>query len=384
MPVGVFEILTHCRRGNLFMLKAYLLSLGCFIDNEYLDEYLLFIEQPFSFSVTEYTEKHHVIPRSYYNSDYSKLSANEDISLNDPNNRLVKLAYADHFYAHWLLYNCTSGKLKLSNAKAVIAMSGKSDILDFPKDMILQIRDEIKRGLEFYWSAEDDSKLSELYLSGTPTEAISEILNKTTGAVKARICRLSLSDRTWTSEEETWLQLNYANLGKDGCAQHLNRTPGSIEHKVNRLQIATRIWTNEDTEWLILNYANTPTATCAEVLNRSISSITSKAFSLNLSKAIFWTETEDTWLRENKPNNTWQHCSDFLGRSICSIKQRAFDLKIPNDYHSKCSKSVRCVETGEIFVSTSQACKKYGQGVKHHLSGRHKSVKGLHFEYYHE
>lgn len=40
------------------MLKSYLLSLGCFIDNEYLEEYLSFIEQPFSFSSTEYTEKY--------------------------------------------------------------------------------------------------------------------------------------------------------------------------------------------------------------------------------------------------------------------------------------------------------------------------------------
>ena len=364
------------------MLKTYLLSLGCFIDNEYLDEYLSLIERPSSFSATEYSEKHHVIPRSYYISDYSKSALSADISLNDPHNRLVELTYSNHFYAHWLLYNCTTNKLRSSNAAAIIAMSGKSDILDFSKAMVLQICNEIKRDLEFYWSPEDDSKLSELYLSNIPVECIAETLSRTVGAVRRRINRLKLSDRNWTLEEETWLRLNYADLGRDACANYLDRTPGSIEHKVTNLRISTRLWTDGETEWLIANYANTPTVTCAEFLDRSVSSITSKAFSLNLSKANFWTEAEDIWLRKNKPNNTWQYCSDFLGRSLCSIKQRAFDLKIPNDYRSKCSKSVRCVETGEIFVSTSQACKKYGQGVKHNLQGRLKSVKGLHFEYY--
>ncbi len=363
------------------MLKTYLLSLGCFIDNEYLDEYLSFIERPISFSATEYTEKHHVIPRSYYTSDYSKPASNEDISLNDPHNRLVELAYSDHFYAHWLLYNCTINKLRSGNAVAIIAMSGKSDILTFSKTMILQICSEIKRDLDFYWSPEDDAKLSELYLSNTTVESISEILNRTPGAVKARICRLNLSDRTWTSEEETWLCLNYAELGKNACAHHLNRTLDSIEHKVNRLQISTRIWSSEDIEWLIANYASTPTVTCAEVLDRSVRSITSKAASLNLVKATFWTALEDSWLQENKPVNTWQYCSDYLGRSISSVKQRAFLLKIPNDYHRKLSKSIRCVETDEIFISVSQACKKYGQGVKQNLQGRYKSTKGLHFEY---
>lgn len=366
------------------MLKTYLLSLGCFIDNEYLEEYLSFIERPISFSETEYTEKHHIIPRSYYASDYSKSASNTDISLNDPHNRLVELAYSDHFYAHWLLYNCTTAKLKSSTAKALIAMSGKPDILNFSKIMILQIREDIKRNLDFYWSSEEDAKLSELYTANISIEAISEVIHKTPGAIKARISRLNLSSRNWTSEEELWLKLNYADLGKDACARYLNRTLGSIEHKVNSLQISTRIWTNDDIEWLKVNYSKTPTLTCAEFLNRSVSSITQKAASLHLVKATRWTAFEDTWLQENKPGNTWQYCSDFLGRSISSIKQRAFLLKIPNDYYSKCSKSVRCIETNELFNSISRACKKYGQGVKHNLQGRYKSVNGLHFEYCNE
>jgi hypothetical protein len=362
-------------------LKEALLSFDGVVDNEYLDQYVELVNNTISFSSAEYTEKHHVIPRSFYITDYSKSATNKDISLNDPRNRLVELTYSNHFYAHWLLYNCTTNKLKSSNAKAIIAMSGRSDILNLSKTVILQICNEIKRNSDFYWSHEDDAKLSELYLDNASIETMIEVLHRTPTAIKGRICVLQLSDRIWTSDEEAWLCLNYADLGKSACARHLGRSLDSVEHKVNKLQISTRNWTDEATEWLIANYAETPTAVCAEFLNRSIDSITNKAYNLNLAKATRWTTFEDTWLKENRPSNTWQYCSDYLGRSVGSIKQRAFFLGIPNDYRCIYSKSIRCVETGEIFTSICQACKKYGQGVKHTLQGRYKSTKGLHFEY---
>ena len=269
------------------MLKTYLLSLGCFIDNEYLDEYLSFIEQSSSFSATDCMEKHHLIPRSYYISDYSKSVSNEDISLRDSYNRLVELTYSDHFYAHWLLYNCTTNKLKSSNAKALLMMSGKSDILHFSKEAIKQICNEIKCNLDYYWSPEDDSRLIELYHTGASVgtvESIAKALNKTLGAVRSRVVTLKLSNRVWTSEEEAWLKLNYSTLGKEACAQYLNRTLSSIEHKVNKLHCSTLVWSDEDTEWLIANYATTPTAACAEFLDRSVRSVMAKANRLNLTK----------------------------------------------------------------------------------------------------
>ena len=202
MPVGEIR---HTTEGEIYMLKTYLLSLGCFLDNEYLEEYLLLVEQPSSFSETDYTEDHHIIPRSYYKSDYSKTASTEDLALKDPHNRLVKLLYLDHFYAHWLLYNCTIGKLKSSNAKAVLTMSGRTDILNFSKDEILQIRNEIKRNSDFYWLPEEDAKLIELYKTGSVEEltTIAAILDRTISAVRGRITRLKLSDRSWTLEEET-------------------------------------------------------------------------------------------------------------------------------------------------------------------------------------
>ena len=278
------------------MLKTYLLSLGCFIDNEYLDEYLSFIERPISFSVTDSSEKHHLIPRSYYISDYSGSVSNEDISLSDPHNRLVALTYSDHFYAHWLLYNCTTNKLKSSNAKALLMMSGKSDILHFSKEAIKQICDDIKCNLDHYWSPEDDARLIELYHTGASAETVESIaktLNRTLNAVRSRIVTLKLSNRVWTSEEEAWLKLNYANLGKEACAQHLNRTPSSIEHKVNKLHCSALTWSDEDIAWLIANYATTPTTVCAEFLDRSVRSVMAKANRLNLTKNFKYVAGDD-------------------------------------------------------------------------------------------
>ena len=363
------------------MLKKYLLSLGCFIDNGYLDEYLLFIKLPFSFSENESTEKHHIIPRSFYTANYSKKSS-KDISLDDPNNYLVKLTCADHFYAHWLLYNCTLSKLKASNAKTLIAMSGREEVLHFSKEAILEIVKEIKRDCDYYWSPTDDSILTTLYNEKVSVEVIAEKLNKTPSATKARISRLQLSDKIWTVEDEIWLISNYNVLGKQKCAEYLNRSELAIEHKVNKLGISTRNWTLTDEQWLIENYSTTPLTECEAVLNRSQNSITSKANALGLSKSTFWTPEEDAWLTQARPAADWATCSQHLGRSISSIKQRAFMLGLPNDYRDKVSKAVRCVETGEIFSSATKACTKYGQGVKHNLQGRHKSVKGLHFEYY--
>lgn len=81
------------------MLKDYLLSLGFFIDNEHLDEYLNLIEKPFNLS--DYTEEHHIIPVSYYIDDYSvDRHLVETKALEDSHNKLVKLSYQDHFYAH--------------------------------------------------------------------------------------------------------------------------------------------------------------------------------------------------------------------------------------------------------------------------------------------
>lgn len=307
------------------MLKDYLLSLGFFLDNEYLDEYLQLMEKPFVLS--EYTELHHIIPVSCYTDDYSVdryLAATK--ALEDKHNKLVKLSFQDHFYAHWLLFNCTVDGLKTASARAVLAMSGlHQEVLYFTKDEILKIKDTIKKDLDIYWSAADDEYLINSYhakLTSAEVQNIANSLNKTEGAVRTRIVRLKLSTKFWTDETIEWLKSNYNILGKKACAEHLGRSELAIEHKVNKLGISTRQWTDEQIAWLTKNYGLISPKDCAEYLGKSTISIRNKAALLRLASVVRWTETADTWLIDNKPSNTWDYCAKYLGRSIKSVKQR--------------------------------------------------------------
>lgn len=263
------------------MTKQILLSKDCFIDNAYLDEYVALINQSFSFK-SGYTEQHHIIPVSYY-VDHGFLNRHniEAIALKDTANALVQLSYADHFYAHWLLYNCTTGKVKAASAKAVLTMSGNPDALDLSKEDVLKIKTQIKKDLEYYWSTEEDALLSKLYTDGISSEQIALQLAKTVAAVKARISRLNLSNRIWTDSEINWLKQNY-KLGKKICANYLNRTEASIEHQITRLRISVRQWTAQDIAWLKANYTRYTKKELAKQLHRSESSIYNKLKNLGL------------------------------------------------------------------------------------------------------
>lgn len=260
------------------MLKDYLLSLGCFIDNQFLDEYLELVRQPFSNS--SYSEKHHVIPVSFYITDYSvDRHLVEAIALEDPNNKLVKLSYNDHFYAHWLLYKCTTGKVKSANAKTIIAMSKKEDVINLSHDEIQKIKSEIKKELDYYWSQEDDEFLKAHYKKLSISK-IAKALGKTHKATQARIVRLHLSDSHWTADEIDWLTKNYNKVGMEEAVKYLNRTSSSIEHKVNRLNISNRQWKEYETIWLAENKDRFTVQELADKLGKSKAAIYTKLKSL--------------------------------------------------------------------------------------------------------
>ena len=98
-------------------LKQQLLSFGFFIDNGALDAYVELMSTAKNASkldLAEYSEWHHVIPVACYKQKYkckdrqqALLYADEDSA-----NMKVALLYKDHCKAHYLLYLCTSGRLK--------------------------------------------------------------------------------------------------------------------------------------------------------------------------------------------------------------------------------------------------------------------------------
>lgn len=98
-------------------IKEKLLKTTYFIDNEFLDLYCSLIYSNLNTNkVRCKTQKHHILPKCYF-----KLL---DEEIDNSSNNLVNLLFVDHLLAHFYLYKCTSGELKIFMAFAVIKMSG--------------------------------------------------------------------------------------------------------------------------------------------------------------------------------------------------------------------------------------------------------------------
>lgn len=104
-------------------IKNKLLNTDYFIDNEYLDLYCALVSSNWnSLKIKGKTQKHHILPRSYYKIVGEKLD-------NSANN-IVNLLFADHLLAHLYLYKCTIAELKIDMIYAAIKMSGNPAQLD--------------------------------------------------------------------------------------------------------------------------------------------------------------------------------------------------------------------------------------------------------------
>lgn len=92
-------------------IKEILLNTKYFIDNEWLNKYCELIENNRNTKKEKYkTQKHHIIPKCYYNMN--------KIEIDNSKENLVNLLYKDHILAHYYLCLCTEGNFhyKLANA----------------------------------------------------------------------------------------------------------------------------------------------------------------------------------------------------------------------------------------------------------------------------
>ena len=100
-------------------LEDKLFSLGIFENNEYFHKYLKLIEDNcLTKRIKSKTERHHIIPRSYFNHRHMKVE-------NDGN--VVNLLYKDHILAHYYLSLCINDRVELySNLTALAMMLNES------------------------------------------------------------------------------------------------------------------------------------------------------------------------------------------------------------------------------------------------------------------
>ena len=92
-------------------LKQKLLATSYFVDNEYLNDYILLITNCEVRKEAFKTQQHHIIPKTYFK--------HLKIEIDNSSDNLVELLYINHVKAHWLLQKCTIGFLKRNNGYAI-------------------------------------------------------------------------------------------------------------------------------------------------------------------------------------------------------------------------------------------------------------------------
>ena len=101
-------------------LKEKLISTNCVHDDEYLNLYVdLMYDNLGNKRIKFETEKHHIIPKSYF-----KQIGVTDRDVIDSCDNLVNLSYKNHILAHYYLYKCASDDVfKSNNLISVVNMT---------------------------------------------------------------------------------------------------------------------------------------------------------------------------------------------------------------------------------------------------------------------
>lgn len=94
------------------MNKQQLLDLGIFVDNEFLDLYVLLINNNYNTKKQAFkTQRHHIIPKYYYKS--------QNINVDNSDSNMVNLLYKDHILAHYYLSLCSDNQFCYYNYLAI-------------------------------------------------------------------------------------------------------------------------------------------------------------------------------------------------------------------------------------------------------------------------
>ena len=100
---------------NLQTLKEYLISIGLVVDNIFLDKYCsLILENINTKKERLLTNKHHIIPISFFKIN--------NMEINNSQDNIVNLSYKNHFLAHYFLCLCATQKYVLANQRSIDKM----------------------------------------------------------------------------------------------------------------------------------------------------------------------------------------------------------------------------------------------------------------------
>ena len=207
----------------------------------------------------------------------------------------------------------------------------KFDVVDYVQKCVDVFNDIDNFITRDSWTKEEDRIIIEMYPKiGCK---LSEKLNRTKGAIRARAERLGVYYRTdfWTEEEDNIIIELYPKIGNDVLKYLPNRTREGLLQRRKKLGIKTiSSWTNEEDKILIKHFPNIGYEVCKLFPQRSKTQIRGRVerLGLKMNKNEKWSKEELEKFPELYKKYGVKCVIYFQGKTKNDIKHKAQDLKI--------------------------------------------------------
>lgn len=422
------------------MLRELLLSLNIVVDNEYLDKYIDLIESNrLTPAVKTKTQKHHVVPCSYYKEN--------NLPIDNTQNNLVNLYHYQHILAHWYLFKCAKENyFRYSNSYAVLYMLRIHELPE-EEDTIITLAvnygevysDFCKQQSERYkgkpgktkgrkFTIEQRKRLSESHMGLSQTKETKEKRRQTllrmyaNGEISKSVSEetrkklsSSIKGRKWINNGERNKQVKLEELESylnNGWHQgqfltpeeHMRRSESQLGKVVSEETRKKQSIAAKNRGGSGYNLPHTP----YKILSNGL--VNKRAYTKErenelvqqgfvygtlkqvqkqkdkLDKSInekLWTSTEDQIIKDNYTKITKEELLKLLPNRVWSaIQERASILKVTRPYKrfNKC----KCIETGKIynsFAEASRKCNINADKISNCCNKKQKTAGGLHWEF---
>ena len=217
--------------------------------NEYYRKYIELIDYAKSeeYELQEYYEKHHIVPRSFYEKKHMSIDNSDD--------NLVALNLTDHFLCHWYMSKCCVQKMKRSMEYAVVLMSNMVNCKTNREDTAISkavafALSKVDK-MQIPVSEETRKKISESKTGKHRSEETRKKISEArTGIVFTEEHRKKISEahtgekNYWYGKhhtEETKKKLSEAQIGRVFSEEHRNKLSESLTGKHHSEETKKRI-----------------------------------------------------------------------------------------------------------------------------------------------
>ena len=260
-----------------------------------------------------------------------------------------------------------------------------------------------------YYSAEDIDFLIENYENKGSFFCANQ-LNRSRQSVLCMASKLGLhffNENIWADKEDLILKQNYEEIGPSGCSILLNRSIKSCQSRARKFNLRYKksslnnLWTDEQKEYLIKNYNEKGPNVCSIITGHTKDSTVAMANKLNLKynsgKRVLCLETNMVYNTLTEAQNVcgggistvcknkkgtvggfnWCYLQDFKNSNLTN---KEYIDWLENNRNIK-RKSVKCVETGVLFNSVSDAVRQTGFTSIPYALKNNKLAGDYHWEY---